>query len=131
MGLTNTFENAIINHFLRNTSQTPAATIYVGALTAVTNEETGSVTEVSTTSTGYVRKAITIGAPTAGVATNSAQVDFDVATGSWGTVTYLGLYDASSSGNLLAVSAALSPSQTITTGQQLSISAGAATFTFD
>jgi hypothetical protein len=44
---------------------------------------------------------MTFGAPSNGVSTNSAAVEFDQATGSWGTITHMGLYDASTSGNLL------------------------------
>lgn len=127
MGATNTFENTIINHLLRNQAHTPPATIYLAALTAVTDEEAGSVTEVS--GGAYARQAIALAAPTAGVATNSAQIDFPVATANWGVVTHFGIYDASTAGNLLIVSNALSPSKTINSGDQLSVAASAATFT--
>jgi hypothetical protein len=47
-------------------------------------------------------------------------MEFPAATASWGTVTHVGLYDASTSGNLLAY-AALSVSKTIDSGDVLRI----------
>jgi hypothetical protein len=43
-----------------------------------------------------------MGAPSNGVSTNSADVTFPTCTSSMGgTVTYIGIHDASTSGNLL------------------------------
>lgn len=123
----NILRNAIANHFFRNSSQTPAATLYLGALTAVANEATGSVTEVS--GNGHARQAVTFGAPSAGVITNSADVTFPVATTSnWGSITHYGIFDASSAGNLLEV-CALSVAKTINVGDQLVAATGAVTVT--
>lgn len=123
----NILRNAIANHFFRNSSQTPAATLYLAALSAVASEATGSVTELS--GNGYARQAVTFGAPSAGVITNSADVTFPVATGSnWATVTHYGVYDASTGGNLLNV-CALSAGKTINVGDQLVAATGAVTVT--
>src|SRR4051812_31021374 len=125
MSATNLLEAAIINHFFRNTSQTPAAALYAAMLTAVANEETRSVTEAPRGR--YARKAITFDAPTLGVTQNSAQIVFDAGAG---TITHIGIYDASTSGNLLAV-AALSSSRTIASGEQLVFNAGQITLSLD
>jgi hypothetical protein len=45
-------------------------------------------TEVSGGS--YARTAVTFGAPSDGVTTNSAAVEFPQATGSWGSVGWIG-----------------------------------------
>jgi hypothetical protein len=86
--------------------------VYVGLYTSdPTDANTG--TEVSGGS--YTRKAVTFGAPANGVSTNSAAVNFDTATASWGTVTHMGLLDASTGGNLL-YHGALTTSKTVSNG---------------
>jgi hypothetical protein len=73
----------------------------------------GGGTEVSGGS--YARKsmpAMTVSGTSPTEATNGAAVEFITATGSWGTVTHVGVFDASSSGNLLAW-AALTASKTV------------------
>ena len=91
-------ENALINAVLRNTTYTSPATVYVSLYTTdPTDADSG--TEVSGGS--YARTAVTMGAPSNGVSTNSADVTFPTATASWGTVSHIGIHDASTSGNLL------------------------------
>lgn len=89
---------AVINHFLRNTSQTSPATVYA-ALFTVAPTVSGGGTEV--TGGSYARTAVTFGAPASGVSTNSAPVNFPAATAPWGTVVAVGIFDASTGGNLL------------------------------
>ena len=96
--LSNYLENAIINATLRNTSYTSPATVYVALFTSDPTDA-GSGTEVSGGS--YARTAVTFGAPSNGVSTNSANVEFPTCTSSWGTITHIGIMDASTSGNLL------------------------------
>ena len=65
--------------------------------------DTGGGTEVSGGS--YARKsmpAMTVSGTSPTTATNGAAVEFVTATGSWGTITHVGIFDASSSGNLMA-----------------------------
>jgi hypothetical protein len=111
--MSNYLENALINATLRNTSYTSPATVYAALFTSDPTDA-GSGTEV--TGGSYTRKAITFAAPSNGVATNSASaVEFDQATADWGTVTHFGIYDASTSGNLL-YHGALATSKTIQNG---------------
>ena len=91
-------EDALINATLRNTSYTSPATVYVGLFTSDPTDA-GSGTEVSGGS--YARTAVTFGAPSNGVSTNSAAVEFPQATGNWGTVGWIGIHDAATSGNLM------------------------------
>jgi hypothetical protein len=96
--MSNYLETALINATLRNTSYTSPATVYVALYTTdPTDADTG--TEVSGGS--YARTAVTFGAPSNGVSTNSAAVEFPTCTSSWGTITHIGIRDASTSGNLL------------------------------
>jgi hypothetical protein len=118
--MSNHLENAIINATLRNTSYTSPTTVYVGLYTTDPGEgNTG--TEVSGGS--YARTAVTFGAPSNGVSTNSASVTFPTATGTWGTVTHVGILDASTSGNLLYYTA-LDASKSIASGDVFTISTG-------
>jgi len=118
--MSNYLENALINATLRNTSYTSPATVYVGLYTSdPTDANTG--TEVSGGS--YTRTAVTMGSPTDGVSTNSAAVEFPQASGSWGTVGWIGILDASSSGNLL-YHTALDTSKTISSGDIFKIAIG-------
>ena len=113
-------EDALINATLRNTTYTSPATVYVGLFTSDPTDD-GSGTEVSGGS--YARTAVTFGAPSNGVTTNSAAVEFPQATGNWGTVGWIGIHDAATSGNLL-YHTALDASKTIETGDIFKISTG-------
>ena len=118
--MSNYLENALINATLRNTSYTSPAVVYMGLYTSdPTDANTG--TEVSGGS--YTRTAVTMGAPSNGVSTNTAAVEFPQASGSWGTVGWIGILDASSSGNLL-YHTALDTSKTISSGDIFKIAIG-------
>ena len=96
--MSNFLETALINGTLRGTTYTAPAAVYLGLYTSdPTDANTGS--EVSGGS--YVRKAITFGAPSNGVSLNTAAIEFDQATADWGTIGWVGILDAVSSGNLL------------------------------
>jgi len=123
--MSNYLEDALINATLRNTSYTSPATVYVGLYTSdPTDANTG--TEVSGGS--YARTAVTFGAPSNGVTTNSAAVEFPQATGTWGTVGWIGILDASTSGNLL-YHTALDASKTIASGDIFKIAIGSLSVT--
>ena len=116
----NFLENALINAVLRNTTYTSPATVYVSLYTTdPTDADTG--TEVSGGS--YARTSVTFGAPSNGVSTNSADVTFPTCTASWGTVTHIGIHDASTAGNLL-FHTPLDTSKTIDSGDIFKITSG-------
>lgn len=120
-------ENAIANHLLRNTALTSPAAVYLALFTAVSDAEAGTGTEV--TGGSYARVAITFGAPSNGVVTNSAAVTFAAASGSWGTVTHAAIMDASTAGNCLSTIKALSASVAVTTPDVFEIAIGQLSFT--
>jgi hypothetical protein len=123
--MSNYLENALINATLRNTSYTSPATVYVGLyLTDPTDANTG--TEVSCGS--YARTAVTFGAPSDGASLNDAAVEFPQCTASWGTVAFIGILDASTSGNLM-YHTALDTSKTIDTGDIFKIAIGSLSVT--
>lgn len=121
----NYLENALINAVLRNTTYTSPATVYVSLWTSDPTDA-GSGTEVSGGS--YARTSVTFGAPSNGVTSNSADVTFPQATASWGVVGWIGLNDASTSGNLL-FHTPLDTSKTIDSGDIFKIASGSLTVT--
>ena len=118
--MSNYLEAALINATLRNTTYTSVATVYV-SLWTTDPTDAGSGTEVSGGS--YARTAVTFGAPSNATSLNNADVTFPTATASWGTVGWIGINDALSSGNLLYHSP-LDTSKTIDSGDIFKISTG-------
>jgi hypothetical protein len=123
--MSNYLENALINATLRNTSYTSPTTVYVSLHTADPTDA-GTGTEVSGGS--YARKSATFAAPSNGVSASSADVTFDQATGSWGTITHIGIWDALTTGNLL-YHTPLTTSKTIDSGDIFKIASGSLTVT--
>jgi hypothetical protein len=123
--MSNYLENALINATLRNTSYTSPSVVYLGLYTSdPTDADTG--TEVSGGS--YARQAITFGAPSNGVTTNTAAIEFPQATANWGTVGWIGIEDAITGGNLL-YHTALDASKTIQSGDIFKIAIGSLSVT--
>ena len=123
--MSNYLENALINHTLRNSALSAPSAVYVSLHTANPDED-ASGSELS--GSAYARQAATFASPSNGVSTTSGDINFPQATGSWGTVSHIGIWDASSSGNMLYYTA-LDASKTIATGDILKIAAGSLTVT--
>ena len=120
MSFTNFLETEILDHVFAGAAYTAPGTHYLALFTAISDGEAGSVTEIS--GNAYARQ--TVAFTTSGNTTsNNAAVEFPTATGSWGTVTHVGVYDASSSGNLMAY-ATLSSSKAIETGDVFRVPSG-------
>lgn len=136
-------ENKIIDWFFRGQTYTPPATIYVALFTAAPSDAGGG-TEVS--GGGYARQAVssslanwagtqaalstTASTGTNGTTSNNNPVSFGTTSGSWGTVTHFGLFDALSGGNLLFWAALTTP-QTIGSGATPSFAASSLTIQDD
>lgn len=113
-------EDAFLDHFLGTTSTSSPTNVYV-ALHTADPTDAGTGTEVS--GNGYARQTIAFGASSGGTASNSAAIEFPAASGgSFGTITHIGLWDASTGGNLLFHSA-LTTSKTIADGDIFKIAA--------
>ena len=127
MSFSNFLETEILDHVFAGAAYTAPTTKYLALFTAVADGETGSVTEVS--GGGYARQ--TVAFTTSGNTTsNNAAVEYPTATGNYGTVTHVGVYDASTSGNLMAY-AALSSSKAIATGDVFRVPSGDLDITLD
>ncbi len=121
-------ENKLVDHIFRNRSFTVPTTIYVGLLTAAPSDSGGG-TEV--TGGSYARVQVgpsdaawesTQGTTTAvassgtgGATQNGSVITFPTPSANWGVVTHVGIYDASTAGNLL-FHGALTASKTINNG---------------
>ena len=122
-GFTDYLEDKVLDHVFGGSAYTAPTTLYVGLFTAAPSD-TGGGTECSGGS--YARKsmaAMTVSGTSPTTATNGAAVEFVTATGSWGTVTHVGIFDAASSGNLMAW-AALTTSKAVTSGDVFRFNAG-------
>lgn len=113
-------ENEILDHILATGSYTAPTAVYVGLSTASFADD-NSGTELS--GSGYARVAATFSAASSGTTSNSGAIEFPAATGSWGTVSHFGIFDASTTGNLL-IHGAFTASKVIASGDILKISAG-------
>jgi hypothetical protein len=112
-------ETELLDHVLRNAAYTSPTTVYLALFTAAPSDSGGG-TEVS--GNAYARQAITFGAPSGGVSSNSAEIQFPIATGSWGTITHVGIFDAATTGNLL-FHGALTASKVIGSGDRFTMPA--------
>jgi len=126
MSFSNFLETEILDHVFGGAAYTAPATHYLALFTA-TPGETGGGTEVS--GGAYVRKAVAF--TTSGNTTsNTSAVEYPTATANFGTVTSVGVFDAATSGNLMAY-ATLSSSKTIDTGDVFRVPAADLDITLD
>jgi hypothetical protein len=116
--MSNYLENALINATFRNTAYTSSATVYVALYTAVTDAEAGTGTEVPN-SNSYARTAVTFGAPSNGVISNSSDCTFPAANGgNWGTVSHFCIHDSGTygAGNALSIIKTVTASKAVNDG---------------
>lgn len=102
-GPIDTVEAAILNHAVGKATWTPPSSYWIGLSTTTPTDTGSNFTEPVGAS--YARINIVTAdwnsasgtAPT--VVTNASVMTFAAATGSWGTITYAGLFSASSGGS--------------------------------
>ena len=119
-------ENELLDHVFRNSALTSPTAVYA-ALYTVAPTDAGGGTEVS--GNGYARQSITFGAASGGAIANTADVDFMASGGNFGAIIAVGIFDASSGGNLLAWDAV--SSTTINDGDTFRIATGDLDITLD
>lgn len=127
MSFSNTFETHVLQYVFTADSVTRPTAWYVGLFTADPTDTGSGATEI--TGNNYSRVSATFSV-TGATATTTAAVEFAAATGSWGTISHIGIFDASSGGNLIAHSA-LSASKAIGTGDVFRIPTGDLDITLD
>lgn len=118
-------ELKVLDHLLGTATFTKPSAVYIGhAGQSFADDASGT----ETSGNNYARQAITFAAASSGSAASNATVNFPAATGSQGTITHFGIFDASSGGNLLC-HGAFDSSKTIATGDILRINSGSITIT--
>ena len=121
-GFSDYLEDKVLEHVFGGNAYSAPSTLYV-ALYTVAPTDTGGGTEVS--GGAYVRKASTFNVsgtnPT--TASNTGAVEYPTATANYGTVVAVGIFDALSSGNLLAY-ANLTTSKVVSTGDVFRFNTG-------
>jgi len=135
-------ENKLVDQLFRGQAAPTTTNLYVGLLTAAPSD-TGGGTEVSGNNYGRVTVAsslanwagtqsagsTTASSGTGGQTSNNNAITFPTPSGTWGTVTHFGIYDATSGGNLLFYGA-LTISKTINQSDTVTFPAGSLTITF-
>ena len=126
MSFSNTFETRVLTWVFTGSTATRPTAWYVALFTSAPSD-TGGGTEVS--GGGYARQSVSF-TVSGDTASNSAALEYPTATASYGTVTHVGVFDASTAGNLIAY-AALTTSKAIDTGDVLRLPAGDLDITLD
>ena len=127
-GLSDYAEAAIINSLLRGTNFTaPTVSALRVALFSADPTDAGKLNEIAI-GTWYVRQAagtVTAPAPsgTTQQSSNVSAITFPSVTGAAVTVTHIGIFDATTAGNML-FSAAMTSSKTLQVGDVLSFAPG-------
>ena len=126
---TNTYEDKILNHILKNTELTQPTNIYLALSTADPTEDGSGISEPS--GNGYARALVnTWNAASNRQTANTNDINFNTATGSWGTITHWALYDDLTAGNIIA-HGSFNVSKTINAGNTAFCPAGALTVSFN
>ena len=115
-------ENELLDHLMGKGEYTPP-TVYVALSTADPTDDASGLSEPSD---GYARvetEAADWNAASSGSIDNANDISFPEASGSWGTITHVALYDAATNGNMLGYSA-LDSSQAVASGEILKFAAG-------
>lgn len=121
--------NKWVDHVLGTTAWgTPPANVYLALSTANPGADGSGIAEPS--GNGYIRKAISFGAAASRQVAQDAVCTFDTATGAWGNIGYWAVFDAESSGNMLAYGS-LSTARDVVAGNKPSIASGQTTITIN
>jgi hypothetical protein len=134
-GLTDIFEQKVLDHIFTDPTWTPATTLYLGLSTTTPTEAGTNVTEPSGNAYARVSTVAADWSAASGTApavkTNTAVKTFPTATpAGWGTVTHFVLYDHitnTAAANIIAWGA-LTTSKDIGAGDTASFAASALTF---
>ena len=115
-------EKLILDYLMTTGSATRPTNWYVALYTAAPSDSGGG-TELS--GSGYSRESVTFAAATSGTGTtsNSGAVVFTADGGDWGSVTHMGIHDATSGCNLLW-HGALAAAKTVLDGDSLEFAVG-------
>jgi hypothetical protein len=122
------FAEKLLLDWLMTTGTATRPTTWFLALYTAAPSDSGGGTEV--TGNGYARQSIAFSAAATpgGTTSNSASVSFTASGGNWGTITHVGIFTASTGGNLLW-HGAMSASRVVNDTDTLTFAAGAVALT--
>jgi hypothetical protein len=129
MAFTNYTENAVMGHIFGSTTFTKPANRFLALFTAAPGEAGGG-TELVGNNYSRQSASFTVSGTAPTAATNSAAIEFPTASASWGTITHVAVFDASTGGNMLGY-ATLTASKTIGSGDVFRVPASNLTFTLE
>lgn len=113
-GFSTYLANELLDHLFKVGAYSVPTNLYVGFSTANPGDTAGALAEPS--GNNYSRTVLNgWDAASGGATDNTADFEGPVASGSWGTLTHVAIFDASTSGNMLLY-AALTSSIAITAG---------------
>lgn len=132
MSFSDFLENELLDHVWSAATYSAPANIHVALSTTTPNDDGTNFTEPAS---NYARVQVTNNAtewPAAsgGAKSNANDITFVAASGSWGTITHFGMYDAATMGNLLAWGA-LNTSKAIDSGDTAKFAATDLAITLD
>lgn len=119
-------ENAALDHVLGTSTFTAPSNLYLALFTANPAED-GTGTEVS--GAGYARQEVTFGAASSGLASSTNTPTFTADGGDFGTITHVGIFDASTNGNMLFY-APIATARTITDKESIVFQTGDISISF-
>lgn len=125
MSASNYLENKLLEHIFKNTSYTSPATVY---LALYTSDPTDADSGTEVTGGSYARQTATFAAASSGTIATNANITFTSMPSC--TVTYWGIRDASTGGNLLASGAFNTPTA-LASGDTLTVTSGSLTISLD
>lgn len=129
----NYLENKLLDGVLGGPDYVRPANVYIALFTTNPTEtgiQTGEPSSGSYARVAVANNATNWPAAASGVKANGTAITFPTASGSWGTVAYYGVMDASSAGNMLYYSALNTP-KSVTSGDTPVFSIGNLSFTED
>lgn len=126
MSLSNYLEEKLLNHTFGGTTFTQPSAVYCSLHTADPGETGAS----EATGGSYARQAITFAAASNPGGTKASSADLVFTSMPAATITHVGVWDASTSGNFL-VGGALAASKTLNAGDTFRITSGNLTVSLD
>jgi hypothetical protein len=123
-GMTSYLQKSLLDAFLDIAPYTMPTALYMSLHTADPGEAGSHVNEISTSGTGYARQSIhtKMGATDAvnGISLNLVTLTAGPALTDWGTVSYIGIEDASTAGNQ-CLNGAPTTAKVMTTGESFQL----------
>lgn len=140
--MSDVLENRLVDHIFRAQTFAAPTNLFIGLLTAAPSDAGGG-TEVSGNNYGRATVACSLAnwagtqsagstvasSGTGGQTSNNNAITFATPSGTWGTVTHFGIYDAVTGGNLLFWGA-LTIAKTINQSDTVTFPAASLTITF-